>query len=141
MEHDLNHHACLENISSLTTGGHFLGAESLTDASEERNAFLMFVEHLNRTTPGHMSIIAKSIVTPMEGSFGDHHPTDRTAGTNQCVSPLMNVAWCFRLGGVADRFLFREAIEQSTTIDKVGKAYRQFRFLVRPRPRGTIPLT
>jgi hypothetical protein len=140
VEHDLNHHACLENIASLSAQGHFLGAESLTDASEEGRAFLELVDHLNRAMPDHRSIVINSIAAAMRGSFGDHHATDRTAGTDQFVSPLMNVAWYFRLGAVADRILFRESIESSATMEEVAKAYHHFRLLVRPRPRGTIPL-
>ena len=140
VEHDLNHHACLENIALLTAAGQFLGAESLTDTSDEGKAFLGLVDHLDRAMPDHRSIVVHSIAAAMRGSFGDVHATDRTAGTRQFVSPLMNVSWYFRLGGVADRILFREAIERTATMEEVAKAYRHFRLLVRPRPRDTIPL-
>lgn len=140
VEHDLNHHACLENISALTKNGQYLGALSLTDDMAEGKAYLELVQHLNSGMALHQSIVTNSIASAMTGEFGDFHPTRHTRGSIQFISPLMSLLWFFNLRGVASRICFSESIENSMTMDEVAKAFQRYRVINARRTHQSIPL-
>ncbi len=140
VEHDLSHHACLENMASLTAEGHFLGVQALSRLAPEGAEYLELVEYLNVQMPGHESIVTNSIAASMKGYFGNVHATERTGGTVQFVSPLMSVYWFWQLRGVAERLGFRREILGTESMHDVAKAYQTFRLLNRPRARRRIDL-
>lgn len=140
VEHDLNHHACLENISALIKDNQYLGALSLTSEMTEGQAYLELVDYLNTRMTLHESIVTNSIASAIRGEFGDFHPTRRTKGSVQFISPLMSLFWFFRLGGVASRIRFSSSIEDTTTMDEVAKAFQMYRIMNTRRAHGDIPL-
>lgn len=140
VEHDLNHHACLENISALVKNGHYLGAQSLTNQMMEGQAYLDLVDYLNSKMVLHESIVTNSIASAMQGEFGDFHPTTRTKGSVQFISPLMSLFWFFRLEGVASQLRFSSSIENSMTMDEVAKAFQLYRITNTRRTHQGIPL-
>jgi len=140
VEHELNHHACLENISSLMAEGHFLGCHAVSPSRREGADFLSVVEYLNEKMPDHKSIVINAIAAAMRGGFGDLHTTDRTTGAPQFINPLMTLYWFFRLNGIADALIFRDGIEGTMTMEEVAKEYQRFRLLRRSRLPRTIPL-
>lgn len=125
VEHDLNHHACLENISALIKDGQYLGASSLTGDMTEGQAYLELVDYLNKKMTSHESIVTNSIASALRGEFGDYHSTRRTRGSTQFISPLMSLFWFFRLSGVASRIHFSSEIENTNTMDKVANGVCQ----------------
>lgn len=140
VEHDLNHHACLENIATLIKDGHYLGSLSLTTEMAEGRAYLELVDYLNANMTRHQSIVTNSVASAMRGEFGDFHPTRRTKGSVQFISPLMSLFWCFQLDGVASRLQFSSAIENTLTMDEVAKAFRLYRSMNTRRIHQGIPL-
>ena len=140
VEHELNHHACLENIAELGKAGRYLGALSLTDTMVEGAAYLDLVKHLNSRMTLHESIVTNSIASAMCGEFGDFHSTRRTRGSIQFVSPLMSLFWFFSLEGIASRIRFSESIEHSLTMDEVAKAFQRYRAMNSRRSHQSIPL-
>ncbi len=54
VEHDLNHYACLQNMSALMRAGDYLGAFSLTQEMPEGKAFIELVNYQpSRLSPQH----------------------------------------------------------------------------------------
>lgn len=138
--HNLNHHACLENIATLTKHGDYLGALSLTPEMPEGNAYLELVSYLNACRPQRMSIVNNSIASAMQGEFGDYHASDRTHGSEQFINPLMGLFWFFKLQGIASRIQFTSRVEHSQTMNEVAKGFQLYRATSTRRPAKSIPL-
>lgn len=140
VEHELNHHACLENMASLIKSDQYLGSLSLTRDMPEGQAFLDLVEDLNRRMTLHRSIVTNSVASAMQGEFGDLHFTQRTKGCTQFVNPLMSLYWFFRLEGVATQVRFANEIQHSQTMKEVADAFQRYRILHTRRIPKAIPL-
>ncbi|MFO1251127.1 MAG: DUF1152 domain-containing protein [Inhella sp.] len=140
VEHQLNHHACLENIADLIKGDQYLGAQALTPALPEGRAFVELVEHLNQRMALHRSIVTNSIASAIQGEFGDIHFSARTQGSVQFVNPLMGLYWYFQLEGVATRIRFADEIERSTSMREVADVFQRYRILNSRRLPKAIPL-
>lgn len=140
VEHKLNHHACLENISLLTKSGDYMGAISLTGDMTEGAGYLSLVSYLNQKMTFHESIVTNSIASAMRGEFGDFHATRRTKGSTQFVSALMGLFWFFRLRGVSSKIQFASSIESTQTMDEVAQAFQKYRLANSRRTYREIPL-
>lgn len=140
VEHDLNHHACLENISALIKDNQYLGALSLTSDMMEGRAYLELVDYLNTRMTLHESIVTNSIASAIRGEFGDFHPTRRTKNSVQFINPLMSLFWFFRLEGVSSRIRFSAKIQDTMTMDEVAKAFQMYRIMNTRRAHQNIPL-
>jgi hypothetical protein len=138
--HNLNHHSCLENISTLIKNDSYFGSISITKDMKEGKEYIELVDYLNVKHPGHMSIVTNSISASMKGEFGDVHPTPRTTNSEQFISPLMGLFWFFSLEGVSSRIQFRNKIVSSQTMSEVSNAFRMHRILNKQRKNKKIPL-
>jgi hypothetical protein len=138
--HNLNHHSCLENISTLIKDGAYKGAISLTKDMAEGQGYLDLVEHLNERLPTHMSIVANSIASAIQGEFGDFHSTPRTKNSEQFINPFMGLFWFFSLHGVASRIAFASKVDTSETMHEVAKGFQLFRATTTRRTPKKIPL-
>jgi hypothetical protein len=138
--HDVNHHACLENISTLMRDGAYLGAFSLTQEMPEGKGYLELVDYLNDRLVTQKSIVTNSIANAMRGAFGNVHATPRTKYSELFINPLMALFWTFSLSGVVNRMLFAKEIESTQTMDAVAREFRYFRSTVIRRARKAIPL-
>jgi hypothetical protein len=139
VEHDFNHHACLENISTLIKSGDFLGSVSITENMREGKALIDFVNYIN-SNMSFKSIVINSIKSAMLGEFGNYHSIGRTAGTIQFVSSLMCMYLFFNTKAIGENIKFNNDIEHTETMYEVADAYRQFRFKIKPRNDKPIPL-
>jgi hypothetical protein len=91
--------------------------------------------------PDHVSIVCSSILSALDGRYGDHHATDRTAGSTLWINPLLTLYWCFRLDPVTRRVLYLDALKRTQTyidVDDVLEAWRVH--CAETRPRVPIPL-
>lgn len=140
VEHEFDHHACLENISELNKEGQYLGALSLTRDMEEGQCYLELVDYLNDRMRLHESIVTNSIASALRGEFGDFHSTRRTKGSIQFISPFMSLFWFFRLHGIFQKIQFASAVENTQTMDEVAKAVQQYRLISGRRAYQEIPL-
>ncbi|WP_338849310.1 DUF1152 domain-containing protein [Massilia sp. W12] len=140
VEHEFNHHACLQNIASLCESGDFLGSFSLTPQMPEGQAFLQLTAFLNQRMPLHTSIVTNSIAGAMRGAFGDIHVTARSRDSEQFLSPLMSLYWSFKLDGLAARIQFGAEIEHSQTMSEVAQAFKLSRIRNPRRAHQSIPL-
>jgi hypothetical protein len=80
-----------------------------------------------------------SIVSALEGRFGDYHRTSRTQSSKLFISPLMSILWSFDLAAVARHNLYLDRLEHTRSIWDVLTTIERFRHEVRSRMPETIP--
>jgi hypothetical protein len=140
---DAHHGVChahfLENVAALTRDGAFLGAFSLLPSMPEARAMIDAVEYAHAHTPGRPSIVNGSITAAISGQFGDVQFTDRTAGSELFINPLMALYFAFELDALARHSLYLNMLEGTRTIFEVSARIEAFRQGVTARPRKSIP--
>jgi hypothetical protein len=68
-----------------------------------------------------------SIVSAIEGQYGDFHRTSRTRGSTLWINPLMALCWCFRLGPVVRRILYLDAVKETHSMWDMVETINAFR--------------
>ena len=102
----------------------------------------MYVDAVNAaemTTPQRPSIVNGSIVSAIEGHFGDYHRNPRTQSSKLFINPLMSFLWAFDLVAVARRNLYLDRLKDTETIKQVHLAIEDFRETVSSRAWEAIP--
>jgi hypothetical protein len=138
--HGVCHAHFLENVAALDASGGYLGAHSLQLTMSEGQLFREAVEFVHERMPERSSIVNGSIVSALEGRFGDHHRTDRTSKSTLFINPLMTLYWHFDLQAVANHALYLHLLEDTRTIFEVSARIEAFRRAVAIRPRTGIPV-
>lgn len=142
---DTHHGVChahfLENVAALVKARAYLGAFALLPDAPEVSAWLDAVAYVQMRTAHRESIVCASLADAVQGAFGDHHslPRTRSSGTELFISPLMSLVWCFELGAVAERVLYRDALAGTKTPFEVMAAIEAFRHGAVLRKRRSIP--
>lgn len=138
--HGVCHAHFLENVAALDAEGAYLGAFSLLGSMPEGARFRDAVLYVHDRMPERQSIVNGSIVSALEGRFGDYHRTERTRSSTLFINPLMCLYWSFELEAVARRSLYLPLLEETTTIFDVGVRIEAFRKAVKSRARQPIPV-
>jgi len=125
--HGVCHAHVLEAVADLARAGGYLGAFSLTPEMPAVRSFVEATEYVMEKTSARPSIVLTSILSALEGHFGNHHRTDRTAGSELFINPLMAMYWCFRLPHVARRVLYLDQIRHLEGFFDVQFRIEQFR--------------
>lgn len=126
-ETDVSHAHALETISGLIASNAFLGGLMLTAEMPEVKRFVEATEFVFYDMRGYESVICSSIISALEGKYGDFHRTRRTIGTPLWINPFMQHYWFFRLEAVARSIPYLEQIKDSTSLDEVRAVIRKFR--------------
>lgn len=136
--HGICHAHWLENVAALARKGGFLGALALLGSMPEVKSYIEAVNaaELATTRP---SIVNGSVVSAIEGRFGDHHRSARTQSSKLFISPLMSILWAFDLSSVARQNLYLDRLEGTQSIWDVQLAIENFRATVTARPVEPIP--
>jgi hypothetical protein len=137
--HGVCHAHFLENVAALDAEGAFFGATSLLRSMPEGAAFAAAVEHAHAQMPERQSIVNGSILSALEGRFGNHHRTERTRPSELFINPLMCLYWTFDLPAVARHSLYLPMLTETETIFEVSALIEAFRHGVKKRPRTAIP--
>jgi hypothetical protein len=138
-ETDVSHAHALETIAGYIAADAFLGALALTAEMPEVKRFVEAVEFVFYDMRGYESVICSSVLSALEGKYGDFHRTRRTLGSQLWINPLMQLYWFFRLDGVAAGIPYLKEIMDSKTLDDVRAVIINFRDEV-PRRQGTPDL-
>ncbi|MBK8999064.1 MAG: DUF1152 domain-containing protein [Myxococcales bacterium] len=138
--HGVCHAHFLENVAALEQAGAFLGCHSIQLSQPEAARFRDAVEWVHARMPERQSIVNGSILSALEGKFGDHHRTERTRPSTLFINPLMTLYWHFDLGAVAERSLYLRSLEPTETIFEVQLLIEAFRSSVSARTRSPIPV-
>jgi hypothetical protein len=137
--HGVCHANWLENVAALAADGAFLGATALLERMPEVRLYLDAVNAADTTTQFLPSIVNGSIVSAIEGRFGDYHRNPRTQSSKLFINPLMSLLWAFDLVAVARRNLYLDRLADTETIWDVHLAIEYFRETVSCRPWEAIP--
>ncbi len=138
--HGVCHANWLENVAALTAEGAFLGATALLKSMPEVGLYIDAVNAADLTTSRQPSIVNGSIVSAIEGRFGDHHRHARTQGSKLFINPLMSFLWAFDLAAVARRNLYLDRLTDTESNWDVHLAIANFYGSVRHRTWEPIPL-
>jgi len=104
--HGICHANFLENVAALIQEGGYLGAWALTQEMNEFQFYRQASEFISSRMPRQPSIVNTSIISAVEGRFGDYHATGRTQGSTLFINPLLPIYWGFQLDKVASRNLY-----------------------------------
>ncbi len=138
--HGVCHAHALEAVAELTRQGAYLGALALTREMPEVGRYVEAAQAVCEAMPDCPSIVCASILSALDGEYGDHHRTARTRGSTLWINPLMAFYWCFRLDPVARRILYLDDIKRTRTGGDVIEAIDAFRRRCRAvRKRTAIP--
>jgi hypothetical protein len=138
--HGVCHAHFLEAVAEVMLAGGFLGTFSLLPDMPEVERYMQATQAVCNFMPRHPSIVSTSIVSALEGRYGDYHATERTAGSTLWINPLMTLYWCFRLDPVARRVLYLEELKQTETYADVDAVIFSFRSRCPGRPWMGIPV-
>lgn len=125
--HGVNHAHVLQNIAALELLGGCLGAFSLSRHTRPGALYLDAVEHAQRETAAHPSIVHGQIAAALRGQFGDVQFTDRTRGSTLFVNPLMALYFTFDLDILAGHNLYLDRLEQTVLMRQISSAIEEFR--------------
>jgi hypothetical protein len=125
--HGICHAHFLENTAALIEDGGYLGAWSLMKETEEFQLYREALEFTEARMPRAPSIVNTSIVSAVNGHFGDVHATKRTEGSEMFINPLMTLFWAFRLDHVARRNLYLDQIRETNSYTELSLAIERFR--------------
>lgn len=137
--HGVSHAYFLKAVADLIQTGGYLGAWSLTEDMPEVKAYRQASEGVRRAMPQQASIVTESILSALNGQFGDYHETQRTAGTPLFINALMSFYWCFRLDAVA-RNLYLDTIVDTVTYGDLSLAIERFRTSIETQPWTDLPM-
>jgi len=118
--HGVCHAHVLEAIAELSRAGGYLGAFSLTADMPEVKQFVEATEYALAETAERPSIVLTSILSALEGQFGNHHRVKRTTGSELFINPLMSMYWCFRLERLARRIQYLDGMRDLVSYDQVS---------------------
>ncbi len=127
--HGVCHAQFLEAASGIIRQDGFLRAWSLTRDAPEVAFYRQATEFVHRIMFNQPSILSSSILSALEGDFGDHHATFRTEGSPLFINPLMSLYWCFRLEAVAQRNLYLDRVRDTETYQELTMAIETYRAL------------
>ncbi|MBV9849399.1 MAG: DUF1152 domain-containing protein [Armatimonadetes bacterium] len=138
--HGVCHAQFLEAVAEITRAGGFLGAWSLTREMPEVQRYIEAVDYVQGIMFNNPSIVSSSIVSAIEGRFGDHHRVYRTEGSQLFINALMTLYWSFRLDPVARRILYLDQIRDTETGHDLSHAIGVFYTLHDSKPWVDLPM-
>jgi len=68
-----------------------------------------------------------SVISALEGQYGDHHRSPRTSGSRLWINPLMGLYWAFGLDAVAQRLRYLDRIVETKTFAQLDRAIARYR--------------
>ena len=125
--HGVCHADFLRSVAELTQDGGFLGAFSLLREMPSVQVWREAVLDVFRVMPNHPSIVSASVLSAVEGHFGDYHMTHRTQGSELFINPLMGLCWVFQLDAVARRILYADLVRETESPLELASAIEKFR--------------
>jgi hypothetical protein len=138
--HGINHAQYLEAVAALSKTGDFLGAFSFLNAMEEVRLYQEAYTYVEQRM-AFPSIVSTSMISAVNGEYGDYHATSRTHGSTLWINPLMNMYWAFRLAGVAARCFYLDDLKKTRRYHEVNEVIGRFRATHTPiKPWQDIPV-
>lgn len=140
VEHEVGYAHLFENIAELSKHNALLGTCSLTRQMASYQQFRDAVMYVFDQQPTYPSVICASVISSVDGHYGDFHLTKRTHGSQLRISPLMGMYWFFDLMQVARRNQVLSSLRLTYSVDDAWKKFEQCRKELKPRPTPEYPL-
>lgn len=137
--HGVCHAHFLENVAALIEEDAYLGAWSLTRESKEFCLYREACEFVTSRMPKQPSIVNGSIISAVNGWFGNRHVTKRTEGSELFINPLMALYWSFQLQNVARRNLYLDHVGNTSTYQELSLAIEAF-LATQPKTRAWVDI-
>jgi hypothetical protein len=137
---EIDHGQVLENVAALTREGGFLGSIGLSKEMSEVQEFIDAGKCGLKNTEPRGSVIVASLISALEGHFGDHHVLERTKGNELWINPLMPIFWFFDADCVVRRNLYLPQLMGTMKMSHVTGIIRVYRETFPRRPGGNIPI-
>jgi len=139
--HGVSHYRFLENVAKLQRDGGYLGLFELSMLMKEANKFQEAVTYANKKMQKAHSIVANSIVSALEGQYGDYHKTKRTRGSELYINPLMPIYWSFKLDAVVENLKYYDQIKNCRNMKEFNYGLSDYRVrLEKERESRQLPI-
>ena len=125
--HGVSHYRFLENVTEIMKSGGYLGMFQMTKEMKEVTKYIDAVNFANKRMIGKESIVSNSIVSALEGEYGDFHKTLRTKGSQLWINPLMTIFWVFDLRKVIPKIKYYDFIKSGITIGDFNRQLSRYR--------------
>lgn len=125
--HGVSHFRFLENVAALSRDGGYLGLFQLTNDMKEATLYSTAVAFANEKMSHIQSIVSNSIISALEGKYGNYHRTHRTQNSKLWINPLMTIYWCFDLRSVIRKIKYYEFIKDTTSSGDVNIQLSKYR--------------
>jgi len=139
--HGVSHFRFLENVAEIVKDGGYLGTFQITKEMNEAQKYIEAIEFVNQRMKGMESIVSNSIVSALEGNYGNYHKINRTNGSQLWINPLMTIYWCFELRKVVRKIKYYDLIKDVNTISEFNGKLSRFRTETKKfREKKQIPI-
>lgn len=138
--HGICHAQFLESVAALSREDAYRGAWSLLESMPEVQDYRAATEYVHEKMFNHPSIVNSSILSAIEGRFGNYHATYRTEGAKLFINPLMSLYWAFDLDAVARRNLYLEWLAETENYAQVQMEIYKFRAMTNANIREWVSL-
>lgn len=139
--HGVSHYRFLENVAEIARDGGYLGMFQLTKEMIEAEKYVEAIKFTNDKMKGMESIVSNSIVSALEGNYGNFHNTNRTNGSELWINPLMTIYWSFDLRKLMKKNKYYDLIKNTNTIGEFNGQLSKYRNdLDKLRNKKQIPI-
>lgn len=138
--HGVCHAHFLEAVAALARQNAYLGAWSLLPNMPEAMHYRAAVDFVHEQMFNHPSIVNTSILSAVEGRFGNYHANYRTDGSELFINPLMSLYFAFDAVAVAERNLYLDLLATTETATEVRAKIGVFRNMVQQREWVSLPM-
>lgn len=139
--HGVSHFRFLENVAEIAKDGGYLGMFQITKEMVEAQKYIDAIQFANEKMRGKESIVSNSIVSALEGEYGNHHRTRRTNGSELWINPLMTIYWSFDLKAVVRKIKYYDQIKDVYTIGAFDGQLAKYRNeLTQLRAKKRLPI-
>ncbi|MEO8607730.1 MAG: DUF1152 domain-containing protein [Chloroflexota bacterium] len=139
-EQDIHYAHVFENIAKLTELNAFQGSCSLHKQMEPYGHYEAAVAYVQSQPRQDPSVINSSVISAVQGHYGNYHLTDKTRGSRLWISPLMSIYWFFEITAVARRNLLFPNLRYTDTRTEAYRGLVQARRGLALRKPAKIPL-
>ena len=136
--HGISHGLFLENTAKLEQVDGYLGCFSLSKTTTECQLYI----EAYQAVAAHMqdSIVCTSIISAVQGYFGDHQVTKRTAGSELFINPLMSIYWTYSLDKVMEQIPYVPKLMNTKSMNEVGLVIQEHHSKQKHRERIQLPM-
>jgi hypothetical protein len=124
--HGVSHYRFLENTAKLINEQGFLGSFHLLNQMPEVQKYISAVAYVNQRIE-NQSIVSNSIISAIEGKFGDYHRTSHTQGSELWINPLMSIYWCYEVKNVVQNIKYYHFISKTETLGQLSMGLYNYR--------------